>query len=291
MGWYTSTASMTDDRIPDALAAAALERAAQLQLDAAERVERSTTAVARAEGYGRDELIDAAAEAGIEPRFLELALREQALSKGGASTDSDTALLRWLGTRQRSLSVSRIFDGDLKTIVASCCRVFESDKVGLQLRGEAERMQAGRGTVLEFHMPRLSELAALTGAYTPLAYRLEQLEMWTLHVSFRPLGERTEVTLVGDLRPGAHANLTVARVGGVLGGGLGGAGGVAMGLALGLSAAAALPAVALAAAGTGLMSVAYRALYRRVLNKTETELENALAAVAGDLSRKALLGE
>lgn len=282
---------MTDERIPEELAAAALERAAQLQLDAAERVERSTTAVARREGYGRDELIEAAAEAGIETRFLELALREQALSKGGASTDSDVALLRWLGTRQRSLSVSRVFDADLKTMVASCCRVLESDKVGLQLRGEAERMQAGRGAVLEFHMPRLNEIAALTGSYTQLAYRLEQLEMWTLHVSFRPLGERTEVAIVGDLRPGARANLRVARVGGVLGGGLGGAGGVAIGLGLGLSAAAALPALALAGAGTGLMAIAYRALYRRVLRKTTAEFENVLSAVSGDLSRKALIGE
>lgn len=282
---------MTDDRIPDELAGAALERAAQLQLDAAERVERSATAVARRQGYARSELLDAAAEAGIEPRFLELALREQALAKGDTSTDSDVALLRWLGTRQRSLSVSRVFDADLKTMVASCCRVLESDKVGLQLRGETERMDAGRGVVLEFHMPRLSELAALTGAYTQLAYRLEQLEMWTLHVSFRPLGERTEVAIGGDLRPGARANLRVARVGGFLGGGMGGAGGVAVGLGLGLSAAAALPAVALAAAGTGVMALAYRALYRRVLAKTEAEFEGVLAAVSGDLSRKALLGE
>lgn len=282
---------MTDDRIPDALAAAALERAAQLQLDAAERVERSQTAVARREGYGREELTEAAAEAGIEPRFLELALREQTLAKGDTSTDSDTALLRWLGTRQRSLSVSRIFDADLKTMVASCCRVLESDKVGLQLRGEAERMQDGRGVVLEFHMPRLSELAGLTGAYTQLAYRLEQLEMWTLHVSFRPLGERTEVAISGDLRPGARANLKFARGGGILGGGVGGVAGAAMGVGLGLSAAAALPAVALAAAGAGMIAVAYRALYRRVLSKTEAEFENVLSAVSGDVSRKALLGE
>ncbi|MBV1858377.1 MAG: hypothetical protein KUG77_08190 [Nannocystaceae bacterium] len=285
---------MTDDRIPDELAAAALERAAQLQLDAAERVERSATAVARRDGYARAELLDAAAEAGIEPRFLELALREQALSKGDTSTDSDAALLRWLGTRQRSLSVSRVFDEDLKTMVASCCRVLESDKVGLQLRGEAERMRSGLGVVLEFHMPRFNELAALTGSYSQLAYRLEQLEMWTLHVSFRPLGERTEVAIVGDLRPGAHGNLKFARFGGVLGGGFGAAGGVAAGLAI-VSAATALPAVvlgvALAATGTGAMAVAYRGVYRRVLSKTEAEFENVLALVAGDLSRKALLGE
>ncbi|MGH1343973.1 MAG: hypothetical protein ACRBN8_20610 [Nannocystales bacterium] len=282
---------MTDDRIPDELASAALERAAQLQLDAAERVERSGTAISRRQGYARDELLDAAAEAGIEPRFLELALREQSLAKGERSSDSDVALLRWLGTRQRSLCVSRVFDADLETMVAACCRVLESDKVGLQLRGETERMERGRGVVLEFHMPRLNELAALIGAQSQLAYRLEQLEMWTLHVSFRPLGERTEVSIAGDLRPGARANLKVARIGGVLGGGVGGAGGVAVGLGLGLSAAAALPAVALATVGTGLMGLAYRALYRRVLVKTEAEFEDVLAAVSGDLSRRAILGE
>ncbi len=282
---------MSDDRIPEDRAAAALERAAQLQLEAAERVERTSTAVARREGYDREELVGAAAEAGIEPRFVELALREQALAKAEPRSDSDAALRRWLGTRQRSLSVSRVFDADLSTTVAAVCRVFESEKYKLELRGEAEPVAPGTGGVLEFHMPRLTALATSTGKYSMLAYRLEQLEMWTLHASFRPLGERTEVVLVGDLRSGAHANLTAARIGGVLGGGLGGGAGVAMGLNLGLAAAAALPAVAIGAAGVGLMALAYRALYRSVLRKTETELEEALAAVAGDLSRKALLGE
>ena len=278
---------MADDRISDDRATAALERAAQLQLEAAERIERSATAVAKREGYGREELMAAASEAGIEPRFLELALREQALAKQEPSSDSDGALLRWLGTRQRSLSVSRVFDADLTSTVASCCRVFESDKVGLELRGEAEPMQRDAGGVLEFHMPRLSQVAASTGKYTMLAYRLEQLEMWTLHASFRAVGERTEVVLVGDLRSGAHANLRVARIGGVLGGGVG----VAAGFGLGLTAIAAIPAVALGATGVGLMALAYRALYRSVLRKTEAELEGVLASVAGDLSRKALLPE
>ncbi|MCR9160604.1 MAG: hypothetical protein ACE37F_21175 [Nannocystaceae bacterium] len=278
---------MADDRISEHRAAAALERAAQLQLEAAERVERSTTAVATRQGYGRQELEAAAAEAGIEPRFLELALREQALAKVEPSSDSDAALLRWLGTRQRSLSVSRVFDGDLDATVAACCRVFESEKVRLELRGEAEPMRRDAGGVLEFHMPRLSQLMSSTGKYTSLAYRLEQLEMWTLHASFRPIGERTEVVVVGDLRSGAHANLRVARIGGVLGGGVG----VASGLAFGLTAMAAIPAVALGATGVGLMALAYRALYRSILRKTEAELEGVLATVAGDLSRKALVPE
>ena len=283
---------MADDRISEDRAAAALERAAQLQLEAAERVERATSSVARRDGYGREELVAAAAEAGIEPRFVELALREQALAKVEPSSDSDTALVRWLGTRRRSLSVSRVFDADLETTVAACCRVFERDKVGLELRGEAERMQPERGGVLEFHMPRLNHLSLATGngTFSQLAYRLEQLEMWTLHASFRPLGDRTEVVLVGDLRPGAHANLKVARIGGVLGGGLGGAAGVAMGIGAGLGMIAALPAAAVAAVGTGLMAAGYRALYRSVLRKTEAELEGLLASVSGDLSRKALLG-
>lgn len=284
------TDRMTHDRISEAHAAAALERAAQLQLEAAERVERSSTAVARRDGFDRDSLLEAASEAGIEPRFVEVALREQSLEKT-APTDSDGALMRWLGTRQRSLSVSRVFDADLATTVATCCRVFESDKVGLELRGEAQRMQPERGGVLEFHMGRLNQMAAFAGNYTQLAYRLEQLEMWTLHASFRPLGARTEVVLVGDLRPGAHANLTLARVGGVIGAGVGGGAGVAAGVGMGLAAAAALPAVAAAAVGTGLMAWAYRALYRSVLRKTKEELEGVLARVSGDLSRRALLGE
>lgn len=278
---------MPDDRIPDDRAAAALERAAQLQLEAAERIERSTTAVARQDGYRKEELEAAAAEAGIEPRFLELALREQAVAKEEPNSDSDGALLRWLGTRQRSLSVSRVFDADLSSTVASCCRVFESEKTGLQLRGEAERMQPDAGGVLEFQMPRFHRLA-VSGKYSMLAYRMEQLEMWTLHASFRPVGDRTEVVLVGDLRSGAHANLRVARIIGALGGAS--AGGAAW-IASGLAALGALPAVAAGAAGVGLFALSYRALYRSILRKTEAELESLLADVAGDLSRKALLAQ
>jgi hypothetical protein len=279
---------MADDRISDERAAAALERAAQLQLEAAERIERSTTAVARREGYGKEELQAAAAEVGIEPRFLELALREQALAKEEPSSDSDGALLRWLGTRQRSLSVSRVFDADLSSTVAACCRVFESDKVGFQLRGEAERMQPGGGGVLEFHMPRFNQMAAMSGKYSMVSYRLEQLEMWTLHASFRPVGERTEVVLVGDLRSGAHANLRFARISGAVGGaGLG----VGTWAISGLAALGALPAVVAGGVGVGLMALGYRALYRSVLRKTEAELDGLLATVGGELSRKALLSE
>lgn len=290
MVWYTSRTRMPDERIPEQRALAALERAAQLQLEAAERVERSSTAVARREGYDRAALLDAAGEAGIEPRFVELALREQSLAKAEPAADSDAALQRWLGTRRRSLSVSRVFDAPLSATVAACCRVFESDKVGLELRGEAERMQPERGGVLEFHMPRLSQLALLQG-YSQLAYRLEQLEMWTLHASFRPMGERTEVVLVGDLRPGAHANLKVARIGGVLGAGLGGGAGLIVGVGAGLAGLAALPAVAVGVVGTGLMAAGYRALYRSVLRKTEAALEGVLASVSGELSRRSLLAD
>lgn len=189
------------------------------------------------------------------------------------------------------MSVSRVFEADLRTTIAACCRVFESDKYGLELHGEAQPIEPGHGGMLEFQMPRLSQLAATTGAYTPLAYRLEQLEMWRLNVLFRAIGDRTEVVIVGDLRPGAHANLTVARIGGVLGGGLGGGAGVAVATSLGLAAAAVLPVIALGLAGVGTMAYAYRGLYRRVLRKTEAEVERLLGAVAGDLSRKAILGE
>ncbi len=283
---------MSDERISEQRASAALERAAQLQLEAAERVERSAAEgpVARQDGYGREELVAAASEAGIEPRYVELALREQSISPAPRGKDSDGALMRWLGTRRRSMSMSRVFDADLRTTIEACCRVFESEKFGLELQGEAERVEPDQGGVLEFKMPRLSHMAAATGKYTPLAYRLEQLEMWTLHVSFRAIGERTEVVIVGDLRPGAHANLTVARIGGALGGGLGGGAGVAVGTSLGLAAATALPVVVLGVAGVGAMAMAYRGIYRWVLRKTEAEFDRLLGAVAGDLSRKVLLG-
>lgn len=283
---------MADDRISEERAAAALERAAQLQLEAAERVERDTpeTDIGHPDGYARDELVAAASEAGIEPRFVELALREQSAAPATTDNDSDTALRRWLGTRRRSMSVSRVMDADLRTTVAASCRVFESDKYRLELQGVEEPIGSTQGGVLSFRMPRLRQLSAATGGYTSLAYRLEQLEMWQLHVLFREIGDRTEVVIVGDLRPGAHANLKMARVGGVLGAGLGGGAGVLVGASLGLAASVVFPVLGLGAAGVGAMALAYRGLYRSVLRKTESEIARMLGTVAGELSKRALLG-
>ncbi|MEM6292277.1 MAG: hypothetical protein AAGA54_13470 [Myxococcota bacterium] len=280
---------MDDERYSNEQAAAALGRAAQLQLEAAERAEHCTeTAVARREGYGRTELVAAAAEVGIDERFVELALREEAAAAGRTQTP-DAVLMRWLGTRRQSLSVSRVFDADGATTLEAVLRVFASDTVGLELRGSVDATHPLQGGVLEFHMPRLGQFVSTHGRYTTLAYRLEQLEMWTLRVTMRTVGARTEVVVQGDLRPGALANVKVARVGGVLGAGLGGAGGAAAAVGMGIGALAALPAVAAGALGTAGMAFAYRALYRSVLRKTEAALDDLLGKVSGDLTRAALL--
>ncbi len=281
---------MDDERYTNEQAAAALGRAAQLQLEAAERAEHCTeeTAVARRDGYGRPELVAAAAEVGIDERFVDLALREEAAAAGRTQTP-DKVLMRWLGTRRQSLSVSRVFDADGATTLEAILRVFASDSVGLELRGSVDSTHPLEGGILEFQMARLGQFVSTHGRYTVLAYRLEQLEMWTLRVTMRAVGERTEVVVQGDLRPGARANVKVARVGGVLGAGAGGAAGAVAMASLGIGALAVLPVAAAGVLGAAGMAFAYRALYRSVLRKTEAELHDLLGKVAGDLTRAALL--
>ncbi len=286
---------MNDDRrFSDDEAAAALKRAAQLQVEAAERVEHATDGDAlRRQGFARQELVEAAREAGIDARYVALALREQeSLETPEARTKlqtSDATLMRWLGTRRRSISVSRVIEAEGAAVLEACCQTFESQEFGLSLAGTSDAHPLDGG-MLEFKMPRLRDVVAFKSSYTELALRLEQLEMWTLWVTFRPHGERTEIIVQGDLRPGAHANLRFAQwstgVSGVLGAVAGSGAAIGAGLVASL---AFLPGLMGAAIVGGLVVGGYRAMYRSVLRKTEVVLETLLQAVATRISRRELL--
>ncbi|MBL4686582.1 MAG: hypothetical protein JKY37_18445, partial [Nannocystaceae bacterium] len=98
----------------------------------------ATSDVAKDGGHAREDLVDAAAEVGIDARYMALALREQADGTAVATTStpvSDDVASRWLGTRRRTLCASRMFDAEGTVILEACCRVFELPRFGLEMVG------------------------------------------------------------------------------------------------------------------------------------------------------------
>lgn len=222
---------------------------------------------------------------------MALALREQADGTAVATTStpaSDDVASRWLGTRRRTLRASRMFDAEGAVVLEACCRVFELPRFGLEMVG-INHGHPLEGGVLEFLMPKMGEMAGLTGKYSPLAYRLHQLELWTLRVTFEQSGSRTKVVVEGDLRPGRRPNVRFSQWSTGIVGTLAGVGGTVLAGVAGLSLGVALlPGVAVAAVAGRGVTAGYHAIYSWVLKKTEGELGRLLDGVATDLTRQAL---
>lgn len=290
-------ACVSDDplRLSEARADAALRRAAQLQAEAAERIERQTLARASepadARELERDELLAIAREAGIGEEFITLALAEiepegDARSLVPLAPVEELAITRWLGSKRRSISISRRYDVPAAELLALVPEVFESDEFRLRFDGHSGGHPL-QGGVMTFRMQRLMEMVTQRGAYTQLCYRLEQLEMWSLQVALHDHGRQSELVLYGDLRRGAKANVKAAKwfTGGV---GTIGLVGAAL-LAASLGPLALLPALAAGGASGAATMAAYRASYRSALERCIAELDRMLVAVAHRIDRKALL--
>ena len=147
-------------------AAKALQRAARLQVEAAEQAEQARGAIAEAatEGFAAGELVSAGQEAGIDAEFVTLALSElDAETDAGAlvrqDESTDRAMTRWLGTKRRNLVVSRVVDGDPARVWSLIGEVFESRRFGLTLRTVGETHPTAGG-VAHFSMPSLTRMAS-----------------------------------------------------------------------------------------------------------------------------------
>ena len=279
----------------DPEAALALRRAAQLQLEAAERAERSAALGAdasRDEGYGRQELLQAAREAGIEPQFVEVALAELGPQERALATldeATERAATRWLGTKRRSISVSRVIEGSPEDVWAALATVTESEAWGLRLTGSRGGHPV-EGGVANFAMMRLTEMVQQRRTYTQLCYRMEQLEAWSLRATLRDLGGRTEVTVYVDLREGVLANLKWARITTWLGSMAGGGAGFGLGLVAGFVAGGAFALVG-GIAAAGMVSGSWRWAYRRAADQLGGILDQMLVEVQERVRRNALVGD
>jgi len=294
---------------PEALAV--WQRAAQLQAQAAHRMERTPALQAptaneqssRESGSYRVRDVEAAAvEAGISRQYVALALAERRTQASGdvvpvVSERLDRQITSMLGTADRAISVSRVINASPKATLAALDTVFTAAPYKLKFN-DAVNGHPLDGGILRFTMPRLttSGLANFFSMFSKtnrFAYRLEQLELFDLHVtlSARGTAERPtcEMVITGDLRTGLRRNLYTdwgmmafhATIAGTIGT-------AALAGVVGSAALAAIPGVALGGLAAVASIIWYKWLYRQVLEKSVVELQDLMAAIERHLAREQL---
>lgn len=293
-----------DQVLSEAQAAAIWKRAAQLQAEAAARLEKQSAAEAATrraeapaptEGFRARDVELAAVEAGISQRFVALALAETRVPDGAlpAVADTDTvkerAVSAVLGTRKRSLSASRVIRSAPREVLQALGRAFQSHPYDLFLADQVGAHPLDGG-VLVFEIGG-SMQASASGPFKHVRWSLNVKQV---RATLRPIPgdpHATEVTVHVDLRPGIALN-----VGGL--GGFGAAGGVAgaaIGLALAKKAVLALSLAGGAGVGAalfgGMCMLGTRWYYQWAVREAEGELEKSLAAIQMQLRSASIFGE
>ncbi len=290
-------------------AAAIWKRAAQLQAEALQRIEarvavtqhlsgdHDAAASGLTGGYRLSHVQDAAVEAGISRQFVALALAESApgarlapAQPAGQRTERVATVL--LGTAQRSLSVSRVINGPPARVLQALGVLLQREPFSLMLR-ETIGGHPLDGGVLVFDLPGRTELGVTISTTAKWTATRQALEAKQVQVTMRSLdGDRTEVSMFVDLRPGIKPNAVAS---GVLTGIIGGVGsvfGTGIGIKIGGAALAAVaPPAALGFIILGaITALGYRMLYPYMVKRASDEMRNALDAVEGSMRAQDLFG-
>ncbi|MEP6765584.1 MAG: serine/threonine-protein kinase [Gemmatimonadaceae bacterium] len=292
-------------------------RAAQLQAEAAARLERETRShavrslgadaagdsganqgVAATSTYRLQEVESAAVEAGISQRFVALALSELPADAGALALATDEGSARervghaLLGPLKRSISVSRVIRAPAREVLKAIGRTFQGEPFRMTLHDQIGTHPLDGG-IMVFKLSKMDMSGQVPYPFTWLHYGLGATE---LRATLRPLDndrESAEVTLVADLRPGLGANVwgfagmslgataTSSSVAGFI---------AAKALALAGALVAAPVAITAVAAG-GLAVSASRAFYRWEGRRATTELEELLRAIEGTLRSRSIFDE
>jgi|CXWL01.1.fsa_nt_gi hypothetical protein len=299
--------------VPDAVlsedaAKAVWLRAAQLQADAARRVQDRTAQAeafatgaqpsAPTSGYRRVDVEAAAVEAGIGAEFVQLALAELPADEGGAvpvvsSEGRDRFATFIVGTSDRSMQVTRTIHATPVQTLEAIGKIFPAHPWGLLFRDTVGGHPLDGG-VLTFGVRALSSGDYVGGSgLSMLRYYLSVIDAYQLRATLHahPTDpRRCEVTITTDLRSGVAKN---AKVGFWLGAGLGGGGGaVGVGLAAAKGALLLAAPIGLAAFAVigGAMIGLYRVSFRYGLNRARKELEAMLDAVQGSIRSQDIFG-
>lgn len=293
--------SQDDTRIPEEEAHALWRRAAELQAEAARRLEeRSRQLVPRedspdtveVEGYRLADVRTAAEEAGISPEFLDRALAESRnrVFVEGAEERPSAMAARFLGEPPRMIEVSRVIHAPAEEVYAAMQRVIPGRPYRLSLI-DHHGADPTDGGVLVFKVPAFSYTA--TTSDQSFAYEMAWVDLKQLMFSLRRLDTdppATELTVQGSLIHSHKLNMWVggsitgvatslSAVGGTF---AGGAAAVALGFG-GLATGAIVGFLAGGAGVGGLAMLGWRALYRYALRRGEKAIRNLIGSITVDV--------
>jgi hypothetical protein len=304
--------------LSSAEAAAVWRRAAELQAEAAERLEQrmrtgtetrtlmpGTTAgtmdsaemgTEPRDAYRLRDVEAAAVEAGISQRYVALALDELRAQPGAVAVAPDISAFkerfatRLLGTAQRTLSVTRRFALPPRAALSALGRTWQGFPWSLTLRDTLGGHPLDGG-VMVFDLPGMTSNTDYKWTWTRYGVYVPQVRASLAAVAGD--SRACEVTMAIDLRAGLGVNLW--GYGLVAGGGAGLAGllgAVAGKAALGLAGLTLLgPAAAAAIVGGAALAASSGPLYRWEIRKAEAELRSALAAIDAGLRALDIFGE
>jgi len=274
-------------------------RAAELQADAARRLEERSRELAPrsdqaasvpGEGYALENVKAAAVEAGISAEFMEYAVAELRNERalGEKRRDRiDRAADGLLGHPPRSAEISRVIRVSPERVFQAMQRVFPAEPYRLVLK-DTQGDDLLQGGVMVFEVPVWTGLEGTD----KLSYQVRGwADIRQLYVTLTPLDTEppsSEVTIRAPLRHSRRVNFWVSSALT----GLTGIGGTVAGVAVGVAAAGTLglaPLLAgavVAACGVavgggvgGATALGYRSVYRHALKRGVTALEGLLAAL------------
>ena len=297
-------------------------RAAQLQAEAAARLESMTreraalgpagqagqsSRVAAGDeptGFNLTAVQAAAEEAGISRQFVQIAMAELQADRGAGrglvsrGAEASRMVRAFLGRHPRAITVSRIFNYSPKRVLAAMGAALQHPPAGLKLR-ETIGGHALHGGVLVFDIPAIAEYS-MDGsgiAYGNYLWTWTRYQLWvkTLRAQLAAVpgdSSRCEVTLTIE-PPEGHASSVWESVGFGAGGGfVGGVTGLILAKKAILVALLGLPAaVPLLAGGFALGAVGNRLLYQWALRVAREELGKALGEIDRQFTREQTFGD
>ena len=279
-------------RLSEEMAARLWQRAAELQSEAARRIEATSLRGAESKisepdtsGYALGHVRQAAEEAGIAGEFVDAALAEvTAHNAVGHHKNSvlDRLAETLLGSAPEFLEVRRVVAATPDDVYQIMQGSFPAAPYNLSLRDiQGDVLHGG---VMVFDVPRLTGLT-----YTTFEYEMSWASLKQIMVSIHPVGEescevvmRSSVRFYRRLGGGMGAALTGATG---LGGSVFGLGaGFGVGTALGLGTAGLVPLVGvLALLGGGTLVTASRSIFRKLygygLGRGRQAMEGLLGAL------------
>jgi len=279
--------------LSEEMAARLWQRAAELQSEAARRIEKTSMLEAESDvsepttdGYALDHVRQAAEEAGIAGEFVDAALAEVAAQTAvGPEKKSvrDALAKRLLGPTPEFLEVRRVMAATPESVYQTMQGIFPNAPYNLVVRDiQGDVLDGG---VMVFDVPAMS-----TFNYTPFEYDMSHPGIRQILVSLHPIDEEScEVVVRCPLRPGRRlAGGIFGTVTGFasFGGIAGGVGvGMAVGTGIGLAGLGLVPLVGgLALVGGGALGGTSRFLFRKLYAYAMGRGHHAIEGLLGTLN-------